>query len=184
MIDDFPQPLPDDLGGVPHGRSRSHARLAAGRAGRALPLGRCASTDLDGASTLPHLWACGETACSGVHGANRLASNSLLDGLVFGRRVVHAIVAGKVGARVDRRDGRCALARAARRSTCRPIRSCCARSSVTAPDALRGAVQRTMTRRLRRRARRRRACSWRPTRWPISRRSPKICPPARSRPTR
>jgi L-aspartate oxidase len=51
--------------------------------------------DLDGASTLPHLWACGETACSGVHGANRLASNSLLDGLVFGQRVVSAIVAGK-----------------------------------------------------------------------------------------
>jgi len=54
--------------------------------------------DLDGATTLPHLWACGETACSGVHGANRLASNSLLDGLVFGRRVVCAIVAGKEGA--------------------------------------------------------------------------------------
>jgi L-aspartate oxidase len=52
-------------------------------------------TDLDGATTLPHLWACGETACSGVHGANRLASNSLLDGLVFGRRVVCAIAAGK-----------------------------------------------------------------------------------------
>ena len=55
-------------------------------------------TDLDGATTLPHLWACGETACSGVHGANRLASNSLLDGLVFGRRVVEAILAGKEAA--------------------------------------------------------------------------------------
>jgi L-aspartate oxidase len=54
-----------------------------------------AVTDLDGATTLPHLWACGETACSGVHGANRLASNSLLDGLVFGRRVVAAIATGK-----------------------------------------------------------------------------------------
>ncbi|HEV7524482.1 MAG TPA: L-aspartate oxidase [Acidimicrobiia bacterium] len=52
-------------------------------------------TDLDGATTLDHLWACGEAACSGVHGANRLASNSLLDGLVFGRRVVEAIVGGK-----------------------------------------------------------------------------------------
>jgi len=52
-------------------------------------------TDLDGATTLDHLWACGEVACSGVHGANRLASNSLLDGLVFGRRVVEAILAGK-----------------------------------------------------------------------------------------
>ena len=54
--------------------------------------------DLDGATTLPHLWACGETSCSGVHGANRLASNSLLDGLVFGRRVVSAIVDGKTEA--------------------------------------------------------------------------------------
>jgi L-aspartate oxidase len=53
------------------------------------------ATDLDGASTLPGLWSCGEAACSGVHGANRLASNSLLDGLVFAPRIVDAIVAGK-----------------------------------------------------------------------------------------
>lgn len=52
-------------------------------------------TDLDGASALPHLWAAGEVACSGVHGANRLASNSLLEGMVFGFRVVEAIEAGK-----------------------------------------------------------------------------------------
>jgi L-aspartate oxidase len=50
--------------------------------------------DLRGATTLPRLWACGETACSGVHGANRLASNSLLDGLVYGARVVDAIANG------------------------------------------------------------------------------------------
>ena len=56
------------------------------------------ATDLDGASNLPGLWACGEAACSGVHGANRLASNSLLDGLVFGSRIVEAIVAGRDGA--------------------------------------------------------------------------------------
>jgi L-aspartate oxidase len=56
-------------------------------------------TDLDGATTLGHLWSCGEAACSGVHGANRLASNSLLDGLVFGTRVVEAIAAGRDGAR-------------------------------------------------------------------------------------
>ncbi len=55
------------------------------------------ATDLDGATTLPGLWACGETACSGVHGANRLASNSLLDGLVFAPRVVAAIGRGKDG---------------------------------------------------------------------------------------
>lgn len=52
-------------------------------------------TDLDGASSLPRLWACGEVACSGVNGANRLASNSLLEGLVFGHRVVDAIKRGK-----------------------------------------------------------------------------------------
>jgi L-aspartate oxidase len=56
-------------------------------------------TDLDGATTLAHLWSCGESACSGVHGANRLASNSLLDGLVFGTRVVEAITAGRTDAR-------------------------------------------------------------------------------------
>ena len=52
-------------------------------------------TDLDGATVLPGLWACGEAACSGVHGANRLASNSLLDGLVFARRAIDAIGRGK-----------------------------------------------------------------------------------------
>lgn len=43
-------------------------------------------TDLDGRATLPGLYAAGEVACTGVHGANRLASNSLLEGLVFGAR--------------------------------------------------------------------------------------------------
>jgi L-aspartate oxidase len=52
-------------------------------------------TDLDGATVLPGLWACGEAACSGVHGANRLASNSLLDGLVFACRTIDAITRGK-----------------------------------------------------------------------------------------
>jgi L-aspartate oxidase len=55
-------------------------------------------TDLDGASALPGLWAAGETACTGVHGANRLASNSLLEGMVFGARLAEAIEAGRDGA--------------------------------------------------------------------------------------
>jgi L-aspartate oxidase len=43
-------------------------------------------TDLNGRSSLPGLYAAGEAACTGVHGANRLASNSLLEGVVFGAR--------------------------------------------------------------------------------------------------
>ena len=53
-------------------------------------------TDLDGRSTLPALYAAGEVACTGVHGANRLASNSLLEGLVFGARAGRAMRTDKV----------------------------------------------------------------------------------------
>ena len=54
-------------------------------------------TDLSGATALPGLWAAGEVACTGVHGANRLASNSLLEGMVFGARLAEAIAAGADG---------------------------------------------------------------------------------------
>jgi L-aspartate oxidase len=47
-------------------------------------------TDLDGRTELPGLYAAGESACTGVHGANRLASNSMLECLVFGRRAALA----------------------------------------------------------------------------------------------
>ncbi len=95
MIDDFEHHFPtiwfSCLRAEP--RSRPQEWLPVAPAAHYLSGG--VVTDLDGATTLDHLWACGEVACSGVHGANRLASNSLLDGLVFGRRVVEAILAGK-----------------------------------------------------------------------------------------
>jgi len=50
--------------------------------------------DADGRSSLPGLYAAGECAASGLHGANRLASNSLLEGLVFSRRIVRALARG------------------------------------------------------------------------------------------
>jgi L-aspartate oxidase len=51
------------------------------------------AVDLDARTTVPGLWAVGEVACTGVHGANRLASNSLLEGVVFGMRAAGAIAA-------------------------------------------------------------------------------------------
>ncbi|GAC1643788.1 MAG: L-aspartate oxidase [Acidobacteriaceae bacterium] len=60
-------------------------------------------TDLDGRTSLPYLFGAGECACSGVHGANRLASNSLLEGLVFGARAGVAMKAGS-----SAREGNCA----------------------------------------------------------------------------
>jgi L-aspartate oxidase len=60
-------------------------------------------TDLDGRSTLGGLYAAGEVACTGVHGANRLASNSLLEAVVFGMRAGRAmqLESGRIRLRGD-----------------------------------------------------------------------------------
>jgi L-aspartate oxidase len=101
-------------------------------------------TDLDGATTVPHLWACGETACSGVHGANRLASNSLLDGLVFGHRVMMALqreksAAEPTGAMQGVLELSC-LGATAKDPELLP------QADAVDPDAVRSAVQRLMSR--------------------------------------
>jgi L-aspartate oxidase len=61
-------------------------------------------TDLEGRTTLPGLYAAGEVACTGVHGANRLASNSLLEGLVFGARAGAAAASDLKGWRAPSGD--------------------------------------------------------------------------------
>lgn len=55
-------------------------------------------TDTHGRTTVSGLYACGEAACTGVHGANRLASNSLMETVVFGKRVVEHLTSGEGGA--------------------------------------------------------------------------------------
>ncbi|MGH7515810.1 MAG: L-aspartate oxidase [Gemmatimonadales bacterium] len=86
-------------------------------------------TDLEGRSSLPGLWAAGEVASTGVHGANRLASNSLLEGLVFADRTGRSVIASPAPAlaappagqpapaRDAGDDDRCESIRAAMRET-------------------------------------------------------------------
>jgi L-aspartate oxidase len=62
-------------------------------------------TDLDGRTSVRGLYAAGEVACTGVHGANRLASNSLLEGLVFGARAGSAAAEDQASERVNFKKG-------------------------------------------------------------------------------
>ena len=82
--------LDGDVAAVVVGLDLAHDLLPVGPAAHYLMGG--VVTDLDGRTSLPGLFAAGEVACTGVHGANRLASNSLLEGLVFGGRAGRAMV--------------------------------------------------------------------------------------------
>ena len=94
MIDDFP--TTSRRSGTRAGRSGSTRRRTGCRSRRPRTTSRAASSPTSTARRRCRTSGrAARAACSGVHGANRLASNSLLDGLVFGRRVVEAIVAGK-----------------------------------------------------------------------------------------
>ena len=104
-------------------------------------------TDLDGRASAEGLWAAGEAACVGVHGANRLASNSLLDGMVFAARVIEAIEEGRVdpeptGAMRAVLDGNGGIPG---RRIERPESTQAVAPAALGPDKIRDALQRAMT---------------------------------------
>ncbi|WP_309108526.1 L-aspartate oxidase [Arthrobacter sp.] len=104
------------------------------------------ATDLWGRTTVPGLYAAGEVACTGAQGANRLASNSLLEGLVFGRRAVEACLdAAEPAARFDAAAGLAANDASVAIGSASPNHAPVAFTGF-ADDFSRGALSRLMTR--------------------------------------
>jgi L-aspartate oxidase len=93
-------------------------------------------TDLHGRSSIAGLYACGEAACTGVHGANRLASNSLLEGLVFARRIAQDVASTVASPDSSTVDGKAAL----------PIPEVADDHGWVVDPAVRASVQAAMTR--------------------------------------
>jgi len=96
-------------------------------------------TDIHGRTTLPGLYACGEVACTGVHGANRLASNSLMETVVFGKRVVEHIETAGAAVHPPGQTPRCSIHRPPppRATSCSNSSCGMARGSNATPKACR-----------------------------------------------
>ena len=109
------------------------------------------SVDLSGRSSLEGLWACGEAACTGLHGANRLASNSLLEAVVCGGLVAESVASTcpprrrKLRDAICRRCGRAILRRCAK--SCPSRSACCATAKACARRRRRCSRSRAMKRR-------------------------------------